>query len=226
MRGWHLFGAVLQSHRRTPPLTEVEPPAASGHWRFLRRPEIFTGFDALLWAERTASGLRKKPRPRRASFVNNFFTDVGYFCGNVRAVCVIVSPTNSPEATSRMISNITVSTVRKMCACNTAQPLSLRPRSSWQGGSPTPVASPRPGLSARGPDRGDFIPRTHDQGGLRARPGPPDQGRLRSPSGHPIDQAFAAMDRARGLPLGTPSPCFAAIRRPVVNLPLTQPEVS
>jgi hypothetical protein len=142
MRGWHLFDAVLCSHRRTPPLTEVEPPAASGHWRFLRRPEIFTGFDALLWAERTASGLRKKPRPRRASFVNNFFTDVGYFCGNVRAVCVIVSPTNSPEATSRRISNITVSTVRKMCACNTAQPLDLRPLSSWQGGFPTPVSIP------------------------------------------------------------------------------------
>jgi len=52
-------------------------------------------------------------------------------------------------------------------------------------GSFRPRCIPRPGLSARGPDRGDFIPRTHDQGGLRARPGPPDRGRFRSPSGLP-----------------------------------------
>jgi hypothetical protein len=44
-----------------------------------------------------------------------------------------VPPTNSAAVTRHRIKNITGSTVRKMCACNTAQPLSLRPRSSWQG---------------------------------------------------------------------------------------------
>ena len=165
--------------------------------------------------------ITKKPRPRRASFVNDFFTDVGYFCGNVRAVCVIVPPTNSAAATRRRIRNITGSTARKMCACNTAQPLSLRPRSSWQGGSPTPRCIPRPGLSARGPDRGDFIPRTHDQGGLRARPGPPDQGRLRSPSGHPSTRLSQPWTAPGVCPLGTRLPLLRGStpsgRKPSVN---------
>jgi hypothetical protein len=107
-----LFDVVLRSHRKTPPLTEVEPPAASGHWRFLRRPEISTRLNVRVLPKQTASGLRKKTAPRRASFVNDFFTDAGYFCGNVRAVCVIVPPRNSAEATRRRIKNITVSTAQ------------------------------------------------------------------------------------------------------------------
>jgi hypothetical protein len=58
-----LFDVVLRSHRKTPPLTEVEPPAASGHWRFLRRPEISTRLNVRVLPKQTASGLRKKPRP-------------------------------------------------------------------------------------------------------------------------------------------------------------------
>ena len=91
--------ASLRPHRKTPPLTEVEPPTGFRSLALPSRSKISTGLDALLWAKRTASGLRKKTAPRRASLVNDFFTDAGYFCGNVRAVCVIVPPTNSTAAT-------------------------------------------------------------------------------------------------------------------------------
>ena len=47
---------------------------------------------------------------------------------------VIVCVTKSPEGSRRRVSNITVSTVRKMCACNTAQPFDLRPLSSCSRG--------------------------------------------------------------------------------------------
>jgi len=142
--------------------------------------------------------------------------------------CIIVSLTNSPDGTHRRVRNITVGTARKMCACNTAQP----PSAHLGKGRFRPRCIPRPGLSARGPDRGDFIPRTHDHGGFRARPGPPDQGSLRAPSGHPSTMgafvpALGPPDRGRlrspsghpstrlspwtvpkGSPLETPSPSF------------------
>ena len=133
--------------------------------------------------------------------MTDFFSDAGHFCGNVRVVCVIVSQRNSAAVSRRRITNVTGSTVRQMCACNTAQPLSLRPRSSWQGVLRPPLHPPARAFS-RGPDRGDFIPRTHDQGGLRARPGPPDRGRLRSPSGHPSTRLSQPWTAPKGVAPG------------------------
>ena len=89
--------------------------------------------------------ITKKPPPRRASFLNDLFTNGGDFLWKTSVPFRYSSvTTKSPEGTHRRLSNITVSTVRKMCACNTAQPFDLRPLSSWQGGFPAPVASPRP----------------------------------------------------------------------------------
>jgi len=107
-----------------------------------------------------------------------------------------------------------------------------------KGAASPPVASPGPGASLRGPhqtrfafwtsDRGDFIsPWTFDHGGLRARPGPPDRGRLRSPSGHPstrLSQPWTAPGAAAAL---EPVPLlFAVTGRAAVNSPLTKSQVS
>ena len=129
-----LFVQLYHREQTASSVTDITPPAASGHQHFPRRSENSTQLNAVVWTKRTAPGLRKKPRPRRASFVNDFFTDVGYFCGNARAVCVIFPPTNSADATRRRAGNIAVSTTRKMCACNTAQPFDLRPLSSCSRG--------------------------------------------------------------------------------------------
>jgi len=149
-------------------LTEVEPSAASGHWRFLRDLKFSPGSTRFYGPSGPHQDYEKKPCPRRASFLNDLFTDGGDFFWKRPCRWVIVHAINSTEATRRRVSNITVSTARKMCACNTAQPLSLWPRSSWQGGSPTPVASPGQGfqpvdptvaISSPGPTtKGAFVP--------------------------------------------------------------------
>ena len=112
------------------------------------------------------------------------------------------------------------------------------PRILARGQLRPPLHPPDQGALLRGPhqtrfafwtsDRGDFIsPWTLDHGGLRGRPGPPDRGRLRSPSGHPstrLSQPWTAPGAAAAL---EPVPLlFAVTDRAAVNSPLTKSQVS
>ncbi len=198
------------------------------------RPKIFRPLDAVLRTKQRARGWfrsMKKSEHWQGFFLNDFFMDGGDFCWKGLWRCVIVSLSKLRDGTRRRVRNITVSTARKMCACNSAQPLGLRPRSSWQGAFPAPLHPParafspwtRPGRfhppdpRPWGPSCPPWTPRPRetslslwtpiDQGGLRARPWTP---RPREPSRSlrpPIDQAFA-MDRAKGVAPWPPSPSF------------------
>ncbi len=187
----------------------------SGHKRRSFPGQIFEPLYRRSVAKSTASGLRKKPRLRRALFLNDFFTHGGVFCWKYPCHSVIVPLTTiQPKAPTAGLSNIAITTARKMCACNTARP--ARPSASLilARGLSAPVASPGQGVAPwTSPDAlrlldfrpGRFHqPRTLDHGGLRARPGPPDRGRLRSPSGRPSTRLSQPWTAPRESPLGTP----------------------
>jgi hypothetical protein len=79
--GYSLFDFILFSscHRKGHGLTDVKPPAGFGHRCFPSAPEISTRLNEHLRPKWTASGLRKKTAPRRATFLNDFFTDAWRF---------------------------------------------------------------------------------------------------------------------------------------------------
>ncbi len=177
--------------------------------------------------------ITKKPRLRRASFLNDFFTNGRVFSGKHSGNSVIF---RSDNLTRRRLPQATAtSPLLRLARCARViprAPLDLRPRSSWQGCFPPPLHPPARSVAPwTSPDALrllDFRPGRFHQP-LDPRPWgpscPPWTPRPRETSlslWTPIDQAFAAMDRAKGsCPLAPPSPCFVSRRshgcKPPVN---------
>jgi len=87
--------------------------------------------------------ITKKPRLRRASFLNNFFTHGRVFCGKHSGNSVIF---RSDNLTRRRLPKATAtSPLLRLARCARViprAPLDLRPRSSWQGCFPPPLHPP------------------------------------------------------------------------------------
>jgi len=166
--------------------------------------------------------ITKKPRFRRASFLDDLFTDGRVFSGKHSGSSIILR-CDKPTRRRPPLGPAT-SPLLRLARCARVIPrasLDLRPRSSWQGCFPPPLHPParsvapwtspdalrlldfRPGRFHQPPDPRPWGPSC-----------PPWTPRPREPSRSlwtPIDQAFAAMDRAKGsCPLAPPLPLLSA----------------
>ena len=184
--------------------------------------------------------ITKKPRLRRASFVNEFFTNgAPFFLETSVPVPLYSGSTNPTEGAYRRLSNIAISTVRKMCACNTARRSTFGLSHLGKGAFRPPLHPPVPGLC---PGRPATLPgwtRVHAPGPLDlggpSCPRPPDLpdhgrivrplGRRLTPDSGPVRLLSRGPFAARAGRLGPPPLAFRAAVA-VVNLSLTQPEVS
>jgi len=118
----------------------------------------------------------------------------GIYGGKRSSGCVIVSLTNSTNRIRYRVRPIAIRMARKMCACNTAQALGLRPRSSWQGAFPAPLHPPARGFQPLDPTIG-------------ASPSGLPTGAISSP-GPMIRRAFVpALDPQTEGDFAPPTPC-------------------
>jgi len=224
IRGCPLFNfrcCALYCHSRTVPLIDVKPPVASCDRCFFPRPETFEALYAAPVGKWTISALRKN-----RALAEHFFLTI---CSPMRRfdveTCVPFrySFLNQITLTAAAAGSATSPLLRfARCARVIPRSRSTSGLAHLGKGPFRPRCIPRPGLSARGPDRGDFIPRTHDHGSLRARPGPPDRGRLRSPSGHPSTRLSQPWTAPKGVaPWHRRLPLLSAHRprgcKPAVN---------
>ena len=178
-----------------PLLTDVYAAMASGHRCFLRGLKIPGHSTPLQTGDGAHQDYEKNRRVAEPLFLTFSSPLAAIFCGNIRAVRLYSARRNHATAPTAGSSTSPLGRFAR-CARVIPRSRSTSGLAHLGKGAFRPRCIPRPGALLRGPhqtrfafwtsDRGDFIsPWTLDHGGLRARPGPPDQGSLRAPSGHP-----------------------------------------